>query len=61
MFEIGKTYKVQDLQGTYYTATILEEDANLIYFVDLHGLKQHLAKQQIKRAKEIIILTEAMP
>lgn len=53
MFEIGRTYKIQDMHDTYYTAKILEETENLIVFTDLHGIKQSLAKTEIKRWKEV--------
>jgi hypothetical protein len=54
MFEIGKTYKIQDLRGTYYTATIIEETETQISFTDLHGTKQGLSKLDISRWKEVV-------
>ena len=53
MFEIGKTYKIQDLKGTYYTATIIEENETQISFTDLHGIAQGMLKIEIKRWKEV--------
>jgi hypothetical protein len=53
MFEINKKYKIEDLNGTYYTATILEETETHIIFIDLHDLRQALPKTDIKRFKEV--------
>lgn len=52
MFEINKTYKLQDFKGTYYTATILEETETQIVFTNLFGQRELLDKAEIKRFKE---------
>lgn len=58
MFEIGKTYKIQDLNDIYYTATIIEENEYAIWFIDLNKEKIGLSKKEIKRWKEIQNSTE---
>lgn len=58
MFEIGKKYKIQDLEGIYYTATIIQETDHAIFFTDLNNQKVGLAKQQILKWKEIENSTE---
>ena len=54
IFEIGKTYKIQDLEGIFYTATILTESASKITFIDRDNVRQGLDKEEIKRWKEIV-------
>lgn len=58
MFEINKKYKIQDLTGIYYTATIIQETDDLIFFTDLNNQKIGLSKKQILRWKEMENSTE---
>jgi hypothetical protein len=53
MFEIGKTYKIKDIEGIYYTATIIEETDDHISFTDLNGLTTGLQKNTILKWKEV--------
>ena len=53
MFDKGKKYKIQDLEGIYYTALIVEETSTHIVFIDLNNQKGGLEKAQIKKWKEI--------
>ena len=53
MFEIGKKYKIKDVDGIYYTALITEETSTHITFIDLHGEKQGLKIDQIDKWKQI--------
>lgn len=58
MFEINKKYKIQDLAGIYYTATIIQETDDLIFFTDLNNQKIGLSKKQILKWKEMENSTE---
>ena len=58
MFEINKKYKIEDFEGIYYTALIIEETLTHITFIDRMGEKQGLEKTQIKRWKQIENSTE---
>ena len=53
MFEVGKKYKIKDIEGIYYTALITEETTTHIIFLDLHGEKQGLRIDQIDKWKQI--------
>lgn len=53
MFEIGKTYKIEDVDGIFYTATITEETQEHISFIDYKGNNGGLKLGQIKRWKEV--------
>ena len=53
LFEVGKTYKIEDFNQSYYTATIISENDQAIYFTDKHGHKGGLSKMEIKRWKEV--------
>ena len=53
MFEIGKKYKIQDTEGIYYTALIIDETEHVITFTDLNGETIGLAKLGIRKWKEI--------
>ena len=58
MFEINKTYKIKDVEGIHYTATILEETEDHISFLDFNGEKQGLRKEDIAKWKQIENSTE---
>lgn len=51
MFEIGKKYKIQDLEGIYYTALIIDETEYAIFFTDLNKQRIGLSKREIKKWK----------
>jgi hypothetical protein len=60
MFEIGKKYKIQDLEGIYYTALIIDETEYAIFFTDLNKQRIGLSKREIKKWKQIEDSTEEM-
>lgn len=53
MFEIGKKYKIQDMEGIYYTALIIDETEYAIFFIDLNNQRIGLSKKEIKKWKQI--------
>jgi hypothetical protein len=55
VFEKGKTYKIQDYSGTYYTATIISETEFEVNFLDRDGIENGLKKLEIKRWKQVVL------
>jgi hypothetical protein len=53
VFVKGKTYKIQDLSGTYYTATILKETETWVEFLDRDQKRVGLPKLEIKRWEQV--------
>jgi len=53
-YKIKHKYKIEDFEGIYYTATITKETETHIFFLDRDNLQNQLAKQEIKRSREVV-------